>query len=209
MSNLYVKSLENKNVFYVYVLLDPNYPGEFEYGDLKFDHQPYYVGKGAFERSYWSIADSLKGDTHNPIKSYVAQKIARNGFDPYQFVVYLKKELSEKDAFGLENSVIVLIGRRDLEEGPLTNLTDGGEGWTGAISPSKGKTYEEIYGEKKGRELRELRRKNCFFTNPDFIPHEERYGQENADKMIQSAREGNSGVKNSRSNKQAMAEVPS
>jgi transposase len=42
--------------------------------------------------------------------------------------VIIKENLNNSDAFNLEVKTIALIGRRDLKNGPLTNLTEGGEG---------------------------------------------------------------------------------
>jgi hypothetical protein len=43
------------------------------------------------------------------------------------------EKLSEQDAFWLENVCIVGWGRKDKGEGPLVNMSDGGEGSSGAI----------------------------------------------------------------------------
>jgi hypothetical protein len=32
--------------YYVYAFLDKSKPGNFNYGDLKFDYEPFYIGKG-------------------------------------------------------------------------------------------------------------------------------------------------------------------
>ncbi len=44
-----------------------------------------------------------------------------------------RENLTEKEAFDLEIELISKIGRSDLKLGPLTNLTDGGEGQSGAV----------------------------------------------------------------------------
>jgi len=43
----------------------------------------------------------------------------------------VKDQLEEKEAFDLEMSDIKRIGRRNLGEGPLTNLSNGGDGPSG------------------------------------------------------------------------------
>jgi hypothetical protein len=54
-----------KNIYYVYVYLDPRKFGVFEYGSLKFDYEPFYVGKGTNKRMY----AHLKTDKTNPHKT--------------------------------------------------------------------------------------------------------------------------------------------
>lgn len=41
--------------FYVYVYLDPRKSGEYIYDDLKFNYEPFYVGKGRGDRIISSL----------------------------------------------------------------------------------------------------------------------------------------------------------
>ena len=95
------------NRFYVY--------GLFERG------VPFYIGKGTRDR----------------IKKH--DKITRDG-SPYPVHCKIRKlnhkyesrilmdGLTDSDSLELEEATILLVGRRDLNTGPLLNLTDGGEG---------------------------------------------------------------------------------
>jgi len=40
----------NDKRFYVYALLDPRKPGKYEYGDICFLYEPFYIGKGTGRR---------------------------------------------------------------------------------------------------------------------------------------------------------------
>jgi len=39
--------------FYVYAYLDPRNEGLFEYGGLRFHHEPFYIGKGCDGRCFY------------------------------------------------------------------------------------------------------------------------------------------------------------
>ena len=45
-------------------------------------------------------------------------------------IIYLKKNLTEEEAFKHEKYMIAVLGRKDLGTGILRNLTDGGEGFS-------------------------------------------------------------------------------
>lgn len=120
-----------KHKFYVYALLDPRKPGPFYYGHWKFSHEPFYVGKGHGNR----FETTHKNDGHNIFKSRKIHNIRALGMEP--IVVFKKSALTERQALSLEVHLIDRVGRANLKKGPLTNLTDGGEGTIGKIVTRK------------------------------------------------------------------------
>jgi len=129
--------------FYVYVYLDPTERGNYEYEDHKFKNLPFYIGKGKDKRMF-------AGQTRrksNLFKYNKIQKLKRHGLKP----IALKhtEYLTEQETFDLEKKMIKTIGRRDKEQGPLTNLDDGGLGCSGYIKSEefKKKLSEASKGE--------------------------------------------------------------
>jgi group I intron endonuclease len=117
----------DKKEYYVYVYLDPRNFGDYVYGEYKFDNEPFYVGKGKDYRHKRHLNESqLSNNSH---KSNLIKKLINNGWYPNIFI--LKEELSQAEAFELEKKLIKEIGRYDLQTGPLTNKTEGGEGISG------------------------------------------------------------------------------
>lgn len=103
---------------------------------------PYYIGKGSKGRAY---------KKHNKI-SIPNDK---------SHIIFLETNLSELGAFALERRMIRWHGRKDLGTGILNNLTDGGEGSSGAFVSSETRkkrsdTYKSQSEEKRllGRKLR-------------------------------------------------------
>jgi group I intron endonuclease len=115
--------------FYVYVYLDTRKRGNFIYSDYQFDYEPFYVGKGKNKRLEEHLWESrLK---HDDFKSRKIKSIINDGYKP--LFIKVKENLTENDAFDLEINLINLIGRYNLNLGPLTNLTNGGDGISGLI----------------------------------------------------------------------------
>lgn len=116
----------------MYALLDPRKPGIFRYGHWVFHHEPFYVGKGHGERCHAHTYDYVLAKNTNTPKNAKIRKIIRVvGDNP---IIQIKKQqLTEKQAFSTEIQLISKIGRYNLGEGPLTNLTDGGDGVVGHI----------------------------------------------------------------------------
>lgn len=112
--------------FYVYVFLDSTKPGEWIYDDLKFDFEPFYIGRGKLDRIINSKFDkkTFKSNKIKSIKEKGGEIISHKIFD----------NLSYEESNLIESQLIKQIGRRDLDLGPLTNLTDGGEGRVNAIN---------------------------------------------------------------------------
>lgn len=114
--------MENKK-FYVYVYLDPRKKGIFNYGEFSFTHEPIYIGKGVRSRINQHLLRINEGKTslfYNKLR-----KILNEGFEPIRFK--LIENISEEESLLFEKNLISLIGRIDIETGPLCNMTEGGE----------------------------------------------------------------------------------
>ena len=109
---------------YVYVYLDTRKPGKFVYYDLEFDYEPFYVGKGYGDRYNNHLNEKRIVNRH---KSGKINNIKKVGLLPE--IVFICDGVSDDVAKSVEISVISKIGR--YPNGPLTNLTDGGDGTLG------------------------------------------------------------------------------
>ena len=85
----------------------------YTYAFLREDGTPYYIGKGKGKRAY-----DKKRSVFIP---------------PKERVIFLKKNLTEEQAFEHEKYMIFLFGRKDNGSGILLNKTDGGDGVSGSI----------------------------------------------------------------------------
>ena len=131
---------------YVYIYLDPRKSGKYVYGNYCFLYEPFYVGKGKGRRL----------NTTSGRNKYFENKINRieeSGLK--SIVIKIHKNLSEDDSFILESKLINIIGRKDLNKGPLINFTDGGEGISGYIHNDKSKKKISIKLRKKFRTIQE------------------------------------------------------
>lgn len=106
--------------YYVYLLLDSSKPGVWKYGDLVFDHEPFYIGKGK--------GDRIKNTTYDKL-SFKGKKLAKLKSNNIEIISKkLFESLTNTESIEKEKYLISLIGRRDLDKGPLVNTTDGGDG---------------------------------------------------------------------------------
>ena len=106
----------------------------YTYAYLREDGTPYYIGKGKRSRAYsrW-----------------------RNGLNPPKDksrIIFLKKNLTEEEAFKHEIYMIAVFGRKDLETGILYNKTDGGDGVSGRIASGEKNNF---YGKKHTLETKQ------------------------------------------------------
>jgi hypothetical protein len=84
---------------------------------------PRYVGKGKGRRDE---AHEKSSDPVNWMKNeFIERTWIMLGEIPK---IRVRDNISEKEAFALERALIKAIGRADLGKGPLTNMTDGGDG---------------------------------------------------------------------------------
>lgn len=101
--------------FYVYVLFD-------------WHGVPFYIGKGTGNR--WRYHE-IKSDPNNWLKNeFVEHTFIRIGEVPK---IKIREDLTETEAFATEIALIAAIGRIDQRNGPLVNMTDGGDGTSGHI----------------------------------------------------------------------------
>jgi len=119
--------MKNINKYYVYVYLDPRKPGKHNYGEYEFDYEPFYVGKGQGTRIYSHLYEAYYNIDNNSFKCNKIRKIKRITKNNPILIKY-KESLFHKEALDLETSMIKNIGRKNIHLGPLTNMTDGGEG---------------------------------------------------------------------------------
>ena len=104
----------------------------YTYAYLREDGTPYYIGKGQGRRIYQSVGKPC----NKP---------------PKDRIIFLKQNLTEKEAFNHEKYMIDVFGRKDLGIGILYNKSDGGEGPSGMIitEEMKKKWSDERKGKKK------------------------------------------------------------
>ena len=100
----------------------------YTYAYLREDGTPYYIGKGRGRRVYYC-------------KNRKSCRV-----QPKNKILFLKKNLTEKEAFKHEIYMIDVLGRKDLKTGILRNLTEGGEGFS-----SK---QMELFWKKRNKEKR-------------------------------------------------------
>jgi hypothetical protein len=103
----------------------------YTYAYLREDKTPYYIGKGNGRRIY--------GKNGRPCGK--PKDKSR--------IIYLKQNLTEREAFRHEIYMIAVFGRKDLGTGILYNKTNGGEGLSGAIRSDE--TKRKIGKANKGK----------------------------------------------------------
>jgi len=110
----------------------------YTYAYLRKDGTPYYIGKGRRDRAF--------------------KKHQNVAVPPEERILFLKRNLTEEEAFRHEIYMIAVFGRKNLGTGILWNYTDGGEGNSGAVRD--GEFREKISKAMKGRKFTdEWRRK--------------------------------------------------
>lgn len=114
--------------YYVYVLLDPRREGVFKYGKWKFNHEPFYVGKGTGDRAVCHFRAFRNKNAahikHNALKNSRIESIFNEtGKEP--IICYKRTDLTEAEAYEIEVKLIATM-KRMRYGGPLLNLSTGG-----------------------------------------------------------------------------------
>lgn len=140
----------------VYVLMDPRFEGPFKYGNFIFSHEPFYVGKGHKARATVHVKLVTSGRSCKSHKNHKIKKLIRLGLEP--LVRLIRRRTDDLEAVSVERRLIHLIGRADEGRGPLTNLTDGGEGLAGfKPKPSTVRKRRATMAAKSPEELARIR----------------------------------------------------
>ena len=82
------------NKYYFYCLLDPGKPGEFNYNEISFDYEPFYIGKGTGKRinaHFYPSSLKLKSYKNNKIK-----KILESNLKPIIKIIYENINIIQK-----------------------------------------------------------------------------------------------------------------
>ena len=93
--------------------------------DCPIRKEPIYIGKGHGRRAYDHLRRTQK---KHPFTARLLWLQKQNA-EP--IISFLHTDLSDGEALALESFYILKLGRKDLGEGPLLNMTDGGEGPSG------------------------------------------------------------------------------
>ena len=109
----------------------------YTYAYLRVDGTPYYIGKGHGKRATVSRKRGI-----NPPKD-----LSR--------ILYLKRNISEEEAFKHERYLIFVFGRKDLGTGILHNRTDGGEGVSNPSPETRKKKSESGKNRIQSKKTRE------------------------------------------------------
>ena len=153
-------SEKSNKIFYVYVYLDTRKSGKYVYGEYSFDYEPFYIGKGSGKRSESHINEAKKINKSNiqinknnlpNINLHKIRTIIKiyKSTGRWPIVKIINQNITEKESSDTEMLYIKTIGRYNLKNGPLTNLTDGGEGNSGFIVSDK--TKKKISNSLKGK----------------------------------------------------------
>lgn len=148
-NNINTKEQKSQNKFYNYIYLDPRKPGKYTYEGLNFSllYEPFYAGKGCGKRKYIHLKSFHKENNlkANKIKTLIKifdLKILES------YILQYNQNLFEKDSLSEEINLIKIIGRKELNKGPLCNHTDGGEGVTNLSPTILEKLKNRIFSEE-------------------------------------------------------------
>jgi hypothetical protein len=138
-------------MYYVYIYFDPR----------QSPPEPFYVGRGKGNRDQSHLIEAekysegvsleiAKAKRLNILKINIIRKIREAGFQP--IIERFRENLTLEESKKLEVELISRIGRRIFGDGPLSNLTAGGEGrvvcHAGPMNPFYGKQCSDEHKDR-------------------------------------------------------------
>ena len=120
----------------------------YVYAYLREDGSPYYIGKGKGNRAW---------NQH------------RFRIPPNDRIQVITENISEEEAFNLEKELIKFYGRKDIGNGILRNLTDGGEGASGAVRSPESREKMRQAKLNQSPETREKQRRYALNRSPETL----------------------------------------
>lgn len=122
--------------YYVYILLDPRYDGDFSNRFCEIKNKPFYVGKGDKSCKSGSIRhlqhykdvlkNNIKIKKNNPYKFNIIKKLYSLNYKPLFKIIF--ESDNENEVYKVEKEMIILYGTSNNENGILTNISSGGSG---------------------------------------------------------------------------------
>ena len=157
--------------YYVYAYLDPRKPGKYEYENICFLYEPFYIGKGKGDRYQEHTKFEFRYRSRcNPIKHSIIKNILIGGLDP--IIDFPFNNISEQMAFDKEILLIKAIGRRIDKSGKLSNISVGGKGgdnYTMLSDLKKKEISEKLSRSLKGRHSEGYGKKDVYQYSMDGI----------------------------------------
>jgi hypothetical protein len=152
--------LIDMKIFYVYYLRRPDKIDPLDGSKAA----PFYVGKGHNNRLYehrYEAFGKLHKSGRKSYKVSVIHALWKKGIDFIEEIMF--SDLTEQEAFDFEKEMIKTYGRKNIDTGILTNMTDGGEGNFGYVSTEE--TREKLKIVATGKIKTEEHRRNLSIAN--------------------------------------------
>lgn len=153
---------------YVYILLNPLKKGVYKYNEYSFEYEPFYVGISNTDSYYiredmhTNFVKNQSTYSKNKIKNSIIRRILKNNMEPIS--IRIIEGASREIVCQEEIRLIELIGTKIEKNGPLSNISKGGDG---------GDTFTN---NPRKEEIREKHRQNAIGENNNMygLPLEKR-----------------------------------